>query len=254
MADAPRNLAKKLVEIMAAVKRIPKNGWNEFHKYHYAMEADIVEALRDELAQRNVLLLPAITGRSREAVGEKGQVVTHIEMEFTFIDADTGEAITRPWLGAGADKEDKGAYKAMTGGEKTFLLKTFMIPTGDDPEAEEVQQKPKPAPQAVTRPVTRQVTTYPVTRHAPAGETHSAPEGDGLVKVANVTEKQGQNERGPWTLYIVKFSDGREATTFDDKLADRAREAQRRAVAIRPAITPGKGDKLTLTGLFAATA
>ena len=50
----------------------------------------------------------------------------------------------------------------------------------------------------------------------------------------------------PWTLHIVSFSDGREATTFDDKLAGRAEVAKRRDVAIRPAIEV-KGDKVTVT-------
>lgn len=132
-------LAKKLAAVMGAVKRIPKTGRNTFHGYDYATEADIVAAIRDELAQRHVILLPAILARTREPVGEKGQILTHLDMEFTFIDGETGERETRPWLGAGTDKEDKGAYKAMTGGEKYFLLKTFLVPTGDDPEQETEQ-------------------------------------------------------------------------------------------------------------------
>ena len=52
-----------------------------------------------------------------------------------FLDGETGASIKKPWRGYGTDKEDKGGYKAMTGGEKYFLLKTFLIPTGDDPEA-----------------------------------------------------------------------------------------------------------------------
>lgn len=156
VSGTPVKLVAKLVEVMKAVERIPKNGWNDFHKYHYALEADINEALRGELASRNVLLLPAVTGRSRESVGEKGQVVTHLDMEFTFYDAETGEQLTRPWLGAGADKEDKGAYKAMTGGEKYFLLKTFLIPTGDDPEGEAAVSPQRQAPRkaAPSKPTT----------------------------------------------------------------------------------------------------
>ena len=119
---------------MAAIERIPKRGHNDFHHYDFVTEADILTAIRHELASRHVMLLPAITGTARDAVGEKGSVLTTLTMEFTFVDGDTGEAITRTWIGAGTDKEDKGAYKAMTGGEKYFLLKTFLIPTGDDPE------------------------------------------------------------------------------------------------------------------------
>lgn len=127
-------LIKKLAAVMKAVERIPKHGHNSFHNYDYATEADIVAAVRNELASRNVICLPSIGGRERESIGEKGMVLTHLDMTFTFIDGDSGEREVCPWLGAGADKEDKGVYKAMTGGEKYFLLKTFLIPTGDDPE------------------------------------------------------------------------------------------------------------------------
>lgn len=253
MSTIPSALAKKLVEIMAAVQRVPKNGYNEFHQYHYALEADILDALRDELSKRNVLLIPAVTGRSRDGVGEKGMVVTHLDMEFTFMDAETGETLMRPWLGAGADKEDKGAYKAMTGGEKYFLLKMFLVPTGDDPEGEEGQQR-KPAPSS---PVTRPVTTpaaYPATRHAPAAETHSAPEGDGLLKVVGVkVGKKGTNAQGPWTLWVVTLSDGREATTFDDGIATKADHARKANARVSVAVT-AKGDKLTLTNVHQVAA
>jgi len=145
-------LVKKLADVMAAVERIPKRGWNDFHKYHFATEADIAEALRTELASRQVMLIPGITGMERERVGEKGQVLTTLFMTMTFLDAESGETIERPWLGAGTDKEDKGAYKAMTGGEKYFLLKTFLMPTGDDPEAEGTAVAVTAAPPAVTLP------------------------------------------------------------------------------------------------------
>ena len=134
IAPTASGLIIKLAAIMAAIERIPKRGHNDFHHYDFVTEADILTAIRHELASRHVMLLPAITGTSRDAVGEKGSVLTTLTMEFTFVDGDTGESITRTWIGAGTDKEDKGAYKAMTGGEKYFLLKTFLIPTGDDPE------------------------------------------------------------------------------------------------------------------------
>lgn len=136
MSDMPKTLITKLADVMAAVERIPKRGHNSFHNYDYATEGDIAATVRAELAKRHVMLIPAITGMQRDPVGEKGSVLTTLTMEFTFLDGESGESITRPWLGAGTDKEDKGAYKAMTGGEKYFLLKTFLMPTGDDPEAE----------------------------------------------------------------------------------------------------------------------
>jgi hypothetical protein len=241
-------LAKKLVEVMAAVERIPKNGWNAFHQYHYATEADTAEAIRSELSQRGVLLLPAITGTSREPVGEKGSVLTHLTMEFTFMDSETGETITRPWLGAGTDKEDKGAYKAMTGGEKYFLLKTFLIPTGDDPEAESAESQktasrrvnpdggyppiPKPLPPPPSPPAQRPTPKPPT----------AAPLQDGC-QVVNVKELKGVKNGKPWTMWAVKFSDGREAATFSASTADLAEDAKRMALVLHPVITETNGKK-----------
>lgn len=153
-AAVPKTLVKKLAAVMAAVSSIPKRGHNQFHDYKYATEADIVEAIRGELSQRHIILVPGITGRSRNKVGDKGVVVTHLEMTFTFMDGETGEELTRPWLGAGSDKEDKGAYKAMTGGEKYFLLKTFLVPTGDDPEQDSSKPDQRRDAKRERRPVT----------------------------------------------------------------------------------------------------
>lgn len=148
------SLVSKLAEVMAAVERIPKRGRNDFHKYDYATEADIAATIRKELASRQIMLIPSVEGMQRDPVGDKGSVLTTLFMTFTFLDGESGETLDRKWLGAGTDKEDKGAYKAMTGGEKYFLLKTFLMPTGDDPEADDKNKATNKAtvkPDAATR-------------------------------------------------------------------------------------------------------
>lgn len=134
------SLARKLSEIMAVVERIPKRGYNSFHKYEYATESDIVAAIRQEFARRQIILIPSVVSEERSPVGEKGQVLTSLRMKFAFFDGETGDNMEFEWMGFGTDKEDKGGYKAMTGGLKYFLLKTFLMPTGDDPEAEGLPQ------------------------------------------------------------------------------------------------------------------
>lgn len=183
-------LVMKLAAVMAAIERIQKRGHNDFHNYNYATEADIVTAIRIELASRHIMLLPAITGCTREHVGEKGMVLTTLTMEFTFLDGVSGETLTRPWLGAGTDKEDKGAYKAMTGGEKYFLLKTFLIPTGDDPEANDAakesrEKRTQRAPAPIPAPQAKQP---PGDREGPAAVNHyvgvhATPRGDVAVNL-----------------------------------------------------------------------
>jgi hypothetical protein len=242
-------LAGKLAEVMASVDRIPKNGRNTFHNYDYATEADIVSAIRLELAQRSVVLLPAVTGSTREPVGEKGQVLTHLSMEFTFFDGESGESITRPWLGAGTDKEDKGAYKAMTGGEKYFLLKTFLIPTGDDPEAEGAE-KPSQTRQAPRSAAPATPATQRRVPEVPPRQAQQAASTVGLRVVNAKVASEGVNDKGPWKLYAVKFSDGKEATTFSKSLYQAADEACRDGLEVEPQLAAGKGGKHNLIGLM----
>lgn len=128
--EKAKTLFGKLAEVMGAVNRVAKHGRNDFHKYDYATEADIVEAVRGELSARKVVLIPSI------AEWTQNGTLTALSVDFTFIDGESGESHTSRWLGMGDDKGDKGAYKAMTGATKYFLLKTFLIPTGDDPEGD----------------------------------------------------------------------------------------------------------------------
>ncbi len=218
------SLTSKLAEVMAEIHHIPKRGWNDFHKYHFALEADIVDAVRSGLATRQVMLIPSITGMQRDSVGEKGSVLTTLMMQFTFRDGESGEEITRPWLGAGTDKEDKGAYKAMTGGEKYFLLKTFLIPTGDDPEAEGAKpDKPvKANGQTAAKPVTNgegSVTVSP-TPAGPSGPSHDE---DGALHVRRI-ERKATRKAGT-TRHEITLSTGEMVATINDRLAAIAEQA-----------------------------
>jgi hypothetical protein len=134
-----KQLVKKLTEVMKQVGYIQKTGFNKFHKYNYATEADVNEKVRKELAERNVMMIPNVKSCTyREHANRSGNVeyITTVEVEFTFMDGDTGETIVFSSFGEGQDAGDKGVYKAITGAQKYALMKAFMIPTGDDPEAD----------------------------------------------------------------------------------------------------------------------
>jgi len=133
-------LVKKLAEVMDQVKYIQKKGFNKFHNYSYATEADVNEKIREELSKRNVVMIPDVKSCSyREHTNRKNQIeyITTVQMEFTFIDGETGEEIKLSSFGEGQDAGDKGVYKAITGAQKYALMKAFMIPTGDDPESDD---------------------------------------------------------------------------------------------------------------------
>ena len=125
-SKSTQSLVSKLADVQAAIGVIAKTGRNTFQNYSYAEEAAIVEAVRGELAKRSIMVLPSIVGVTRE------DTLTTIQTRYTITDGDSGESLTCEWAGTGSDKQDKGLYKAITGSLKYFLLKTFLMPTGDN--------------------------------------------------------------------------------------------------------------------------
>jgi len=138
------NLATKLSEIYDEVRAVEKTGENDYHGYTYVEEAQIVAKIRKALAERDIMLTSSTVDMKKS--GKDGSLTT-VEMQYTFIDGETGAKITKHWYGEGKDDQDKGAYKAYTGATKYFLLKTFLVPTGDDPESfEDIYDEEDPTP------------------------------------------------------------------------------------------------------------
>lgn len=149
-------LALALARVMAEVSRVKKSGRNEFHRYDYATESDLTDAIRGHLAEQGVAILPSVIDVKSEplASSKRNEILTTATLEITLVCAASGETRTTRWQGQGLDAGDKGFYKAYTGAMKYFLMKTFLISTGDDPEDDAPQQAPRQqprAPQQVTK-------------------------------------------------------------------------------------------------------
>lgn len=68
----------------------------------------------------------------------------------------------------------------------------------------------------------------------------------GATKVKDTKTKTGQNARGPWTLYTVRFEDGRMGTTFSESIYKHAEEAKVAGALVVPIIEKtDKGSNLT---------
>ena len=171
-----RPLAKKLAMVMSEVHRVPKNGRNDFHNYDYVTESDLVDHIRDKLAEQGVAIFPSV--RDHEVAETEDQrkrtvYLTTVTLDVTLVDGESGDMITTTWVGQGMDQGDKGYYKAYTGAIKYFLLKTFLISTGDDPERDDHLNSPPPsnkgraanqdeAPARVSARSTREVTDFSI--------------------------------------------------------------------------------------------
>ena len=131
-------LISKLVKVLAEIKRIKKTGRNDFHKYDYVTEADILDTVRDKLAEVGVFVFTSQESVENREVKrtkdgqEKTSLATCVKMMHTFSDGESSFTVFS--FGESEDTGDKGLYKAVTGAMKYFLSKNFMISTGDDPE------------------------------------------------------------------------------------------------------------------------
>lgn len=153
----------KLAEIMNEVGRIPKTGYNSFHGYKYVMESDLVEALSEKLAARKVFITSST--KNIETIrlskpNKKGEIVEQtigiLRVDYTFHDGETGEKLTMESVGEIDQDGGKGLYKALTGSMKYFLMKNFLIATGDDPEQTPQLKQPQPSANVAPQPAPKQ--------------------------------------------------------------------------------------------------
>jgi hypothetical protein len=134
----PVGLYKKLLEVAKAIPFIEKQGRNDHHHYDYVQAVDVVNRVRKELFERDIIVLPGAHEATHLQFGGNKHLTT-VDLSYTFVDAETGEKIVVPWVGVGVDTGgDKGIYKAYTGGLKYALTTLFLVPTSDDPERDQL--------------------------------------------------------------------------------------------------------------------
>jgi hypothetical protein len=145
------NIYQKLIEVRKQVPYLQKE--SEGHQYKYTGSSQVLASVRKKLDELNLLLIPKIlsTNILSETVDSTDKYnnpkktttyFTELNMTMTWVDAENPEEkIECPWYAQGVDiAGEKGVGKALTYGEKYFMLKFFNIATDkDDPDA--FQQK-----------------------------------------------------------------------------------------------------------------
>jgi len=140
-----QNLAKKIRAVQQGAANIPKNGYNDFHKYKYVLAADAVDAIRKMCVEQG-LVFAAIgivdTKLVAKIASDRGKesLVWETTIRYLITDPDSGESVTFDWRGHGADPMDKGIFKAMTGTLKYALMQFFMV-AGEDSDPETVSKQ-----------------------------------------------------------------------------------------------------------------
>lgn len=145
----PDNIHQKLREARSTLPAIEKRGQNTAQHYSYAMAEDVIGAAMVALDGQGLVCRFEFDHLSIDNSGNS--MVMTVNGLLVLTDPDSGEQITQPIVGAGADKPgDKAAYKAQTGAKKYGLLNLLGIAVGDDPDEErkksrQQQQAKKPA-------------------------------------------------------------------------------------------------------------
>jgi hypothetical protein len=105
------------------------------YSYDYLTEGALMAAVKKELAAQGVAIYVSCEKQWEEAGA------TRTELLVTFADAESNETFSVKGQGAGTDMGDKGVYKAQTGALRYVLWKTFLIPSGDEPDADHTERK-----------------------------------------------------------------------------------------------------------------
>lgn len=114
----------KLAKVMGKLERLPKRGHNAHFNYDFVTDGDVSDAVRRALAKEGIAFFASLDSITQE--GKK----TIAQFTYTFAD-ETGATYSCQWAGEAIDGQDKGIAKAATSALKYFLLKTFMLSTGD---------------------------------------------------------------------------------------------------------------------------
>src|ERR1700722_15849441 len=135
MLPTPK-LAHKMLRVISKIGSVAKDGNNTFHKYKYASESAIMDAVRPALIEEGLAIFTSLESFTVDAVEGKVKDECRVTQTYihTIMDQDDGTAFQVRSFGQGIDTGDKAGYKAATGAMKYFLSKNFMVSFSDDPE------------------------------------------------------------------------------------------------------------------------
>lgn len=144
---AQAGLFAKLARVLGNLERLPKSGHNSHFNYDFVTDGDVSDAVRKALASENVAFFASMV--RTVADGKK----TVADFVYTFADGETGVTWSCKWTGEAIDSQDKGVAKAATSALKYFLLKNFILSSGDqaDDTDADAPQQPKKQPATTTR-------------------------------------------------------------------------------------------------------
>lgn len=125
------NVYQKIAAIYKDVQYLAKDDNVKFGTtaYKALSEEKVTTILRAKMVEHGLIVYPV------EMVSSRQGNISHVDVKYRIVNTeDPADFIEVVSCGDGSDTQDKGAGKAMTYAFKYMWLRTFAIPTGEDPD------------------------------------------------------------------------------------------------------------------------
>ena len=135
------SIHEKLLKIQEGIDGLTKDKRNDTQKFDYISSEQVVDKIRPMLIENRLLLTPKIKDAritTDETRSKTTRYMTELFLDMEWFDCESGETYIVPFYAQGTDLAgEKGVGKALTYGEKYYLLKQFHIGTNkDDPDGD----------------------------------------------------------------------------------------------------------------------
>ena len=131
-------LAKKILNVMKACRKLTYDAKNDEVGYKYVSAAKVNAAVNAALVDNGIICLPNVKIndlRTVETSGGKENLAT-VEVELTLVDVDGDERFLIRGIGQGIDAGDKAVAKAQTMAIKyAWKMALLIADSSDDPDA-----------------------------------------------------------------------------------------------------------------------
>lgn len=125
------NIYEKIAAIMQDVQYLAKDDKVSFGSTSYKAlsEEKVTSIMRAEMLKHKLVVFPV------SQIANRTGNITHVDVVYRMVNVENPEeSIEIASCGDGADTQDKGSGKAMTYAFKYMWLRTFALPTGEDPD------------------------------------------------------------------------------------------------------------------------
>jgi len=208
------NIYQKLLEVRKTVPYLQKTASGT--QYKYTGSSQVLSAVREKLDELGLVLITRITdSKLTSEANSKGTMVnmTELTLEFTWVNTEKPEeAIVIPFYAQGVDLAgEKGVGKALTYGEKYFILKQFNIATDqDDPDAFQKKVEQSKPPKMITAKQVAELKTkclkFAKLRDQPLEAVYSALKFSNIEKLTEEGFNQHMKQLDVWISTVEKDS------------------------------------------------